>query len=209
MKRPSWTYPTIKKHITTACAAGLLLFTLSASAELITFDTLGDGDPIPAGYSRLQWDNFSTLDAVTEGTSGYLAGMKSKRNVAYNRYGSPARIYVGLNGSFTPLTAYVTAAWNDNLQLQVEGYLRGRRVFSRTYKLSATKPTIIKFGLRVDELYFTSSGGTNHGYGGGGTHFAMDNLQVTSVNPGAPVPTVVPEFSSKNPGAADSSTVSE
>jgi hypothetical protein len=215
MKRPSWTYPTIKKHITTACAAGLLLLTMSASAGLITFDTLGSSDlgaPVPSGYEQLQWDNFYVLNGITNeyNPSGYQKGVISRNNVVFNGDAFPASIYVGRGGSFTPLTAYVTAAWNDNLKLQVEGYLRGRRVFSLTYKLSAIRPTLIKLGgLKVDELVFTSSGGINHGYGHSGEQFALDNLQVTKVNPGTIVPTIVPEFSSKNPGAADPSAVSE
>jgi hypothetical protein len=185
---------TARKLVATTCAAGLLLFTMAAGAGLITFESLGFDDPIPAGYGSLQWENFSSLDATAVGPSGYLAGMISKTNIAFNVDGNPARIYVGHGGSFTPLTAYTTAAWNDNLKLQVEGYLRGRLVFSMTYKLSATKPTPIKLGGRkVDELVFTSFGGTDHGYGGGGTHFAMDNLQVTRVNPGVSVPTLVEE----------------
>jgi hypothetical protein len=185
MKKQNREYSTIKKYVATVCAIGLLWFTMAASASLITFESLGFDVPIPAGYGSLQWENFYSLDATAVGPSGYLAGMISKTNVAFNADGNPARIYVGRGGSFTPLTAYATAAWNDNLKLQVEGYLRGRRVFNVTYKLSATRPTLIKLGgLKVDELIFTSSGGTNHGYGSGGTHFAMDNLQVTRVNPG-------------------------
>jgi hypothetical protein len=179
MKKQSWKYFVGRKLIATACGAGLLLFTgMSASAGLIAFDTLGDGDAIPSGYSKLQWDNFSTLDAVAEGASGYRAGMISKKNVAYNRYGEPASIYVK-NGSFKPVMAFMTAAWNDNLEVQIDGYLKGRLVFSHTYILSATKPTLIVFGgARVDTLDFTSSGGTYHGYYGHGEHFAMDNLLV-------------------------------
>jgi hypothetical protein len=142
--------------------------------------------------------------------SGYQKGVKSRNNVVYNGGANPAGISVGPGGSFIPLSAYATAAWNDNLQLHVEGYLRGRLVFAMTYKLSATKPTLIKLGgRRVDELVFTSFGGTNHGYGYYGEHFAMDNLQVTSVNPGTIIPGVVLKSSSQNPGAADSYTASE
>jgi hypothetical protein len=217
MKRPSWTYPTIKKHLTTACAAGLLLLTLSATTAfgnaLLTFDSLVSSSAVPGGYGDLNWENFYALDAVNYGTnpSGYLAGMKSANNVLYNGGGSPARIYAGPGGSFIPLTAYATAAWNDNLRLQVEGYLRGRRVFSFTYKLSATRPTLIKLGgQKVDELVFNSYGGTDHaGYPGSGRHIALDNVSIKSVNRGTPVPAIVPEFSSKDTGAADSSPASE
>jgi hypothetical protein len=215
MKKSNWTCLSIKKYIATVCASGLLSFTLSAGAGLITFDELPNttaGLWVPPSYQQLVWSNFGYVNGTdySSNPSGYQRGVVSRHNVAFNSGGTPASISVGPGGSFVPLSAYVTAAWNDNLQLQVEGYLRGRRVINRTYKLSATKPTIIKFGVRVDQLVFTPSGGTPHsGYPGIGSNFALDNLQVTSVNPGTMVPGIVPEFSGKNPGAAAPSTLSE
>jgi hypothetical protein len=53
-------------------------------------------------------------------------------------------------------------------------------VFSKSYILSATHPTLIHFPSAVcDEVDFVTSGGLLHpGYEGGGEHFAMDNLSV-------------------------------
>jgi hypothetical protein len=216
MKKSNWTCLPIKKYIATVCASSLLSFTLSAGAGLIAFDELPNtttGLSVPPSYQQLVWSNFGYVNGVDcyLNPSGYQKGVKSRNNVVYNSGGAPASISVGPGGSFVPLSAYVTAAWNDNLQMQVEGYLRGRLVFSMTYKLSATKPTPIKLGGRkVDELVFTSFGGTPHsGYPGSGEHFALDNLQVTSLNPGTMVPAIIPEGSSKNPGAAGPSTLSE
>lgn len=175
MKKTSW------KYIVAACSACLFLFTASANAGLLTFDTLGTGESvIPSGYGGLQWDNFYSLDGLTYGQpSGYTPGVVSKSNVAYNGSGAPASIFVD-QGSFTPVLAYLTAAWNDNLKVQVKGYLRGRLVLNRTYTLSATKPMLVVFGPRVDELDFSSSGGTAHSayHTDPGYQFAMDNLLV-------------------------------
>ena len=170
----------IRKYVAATCGVCLFLFTLSANAGLLTFDTLGDRSPIPSGYGGLEWNNLYALDGLTyDVPSGYKPGVVSKSNVVYNGGGSPASIYVS-NGSFTPVLAYLTAAWNDNLKVQAKGYLRGRLVFNRTYTLSATKPLLVVFGAKVDELDFSSSGGTPHlAYGASpGYQFALDNLLV-------------------------------
>jgi hypothetical protein len=183
MKKISWKSALVGKLAVAAGTACLLLFTVSATVAhaqpIITFDTLSGGEvKIPNGYANLQWDNFFTVNGETYNKSGYQAGVVSKNNVAFNAYGEPADVYVD-SGSFTPIWAYLTAAWNDNLKVQVTGYLHGRMVFSHTYTLSATKPTLCIFGATVDELDFDSYGGTFHaGYDGGGEHFAMDNFFV-------------------------------
>jgi hypothetical protein len=178
MKRQNWTYLTMKKFAAAVCAAGLLLFTMSAGAGLITFDSLGNAEaPIPDGYAQLQWDNFYSLDGVHYGPSGYQRGVISRDNVAFNASGNPASISTP-GGFFTPYTAYVTAAWTDRLVLTVKGYYRGRPVLNRSYILRTTKPTLIKFGVKVDQLVFSTSNNSQ---------IAMDNLQIASVNPGVPV----------------------
>jgi hypothetical protein len=52
-----------------------------------------------------------------------------------------------------------------------------------TYTLSATAPTLIAFNYAgVDSVQFISFDGTLHqGYSGDGTHFAMDNMDITAV----------------------------
>jgi hypothetical protein len=182
MKKMTWKNIVAGKLVAAACGACLFLFTLPAAhAGLINFDvfdTSVDDILVPDGYGNLQWDNFYTLNGVTDTGSGYHSGVISKNNVAYNSYGEPASIFVD-SGSFKPVLGFFTAAWNDNLQLEIKGYLNGRLVFNKTYTLSATKPTPIVFGVRVDTLDFRSYGGTHHnGYGGSGEHFAMDSFIV-------------------------------
>jgi hypothetical protein len=171
MKKPSWEFPTIKKMIVAAGATGLLLFTMAAGTGLITFDNLVDHAAVPAGYAQLQWDNFTSLDGVHYGgNTGYTAGVISKNNVIYNGSGYPASIYANVKGgSFTPLSMYLTAAWTDKVQVQINGYLRGRLVLSRSYTLRTTKPTLIKLGVKVDELDFSTSDSSQ---------LAMDNLLI-------------------------------
>lgn len=183
MKKTSW------KKIAAACGVCLFLFTMSSQAgpasfkfgvELATFDSLGSEEgAIANGYGSLNWANFYSLDGVNYGEpSGYEAGVISSNNVAFNAYGYPAAIYSD-NYAFMLKSAYLTAAWNDNLHVQVKGYFLGRLVYTRTYILSATTPTLVKFpSALVSEVDFIASGGTPY-YDGDATHFAMDNLSYT------------------------------
>ncbi len=157
------------KYVVAACSACLLLFTASAGARLITFDSLGNSEaPIPGGYGNLQWDNIYTLNAVTYGTaSGYQVDMVSRNNVAFNADGAPASIFVN-SGSFKPVMAFVTAAWDDGLKLQIKGYLKGKLVLNRTFTLSTMRKSVITFGnVTVDELDFSTDLESQ---------FSMDNL---------------------------------
>jgi hypothetical protein len=155
--------------------------------DLITFDELpGSGSAVPADYHGLVWGNMNFLNAVDHNNaSGYYAGMISRSNVAYNGYGTNASL--GQASPFGLLSAYLTAAWNDNLQVQVLGYSVGTLLYSNNYILSATTPTLINFGYNgVTEVDFISSGGTQHpGYLGNGKHFVMDNVNILAT-PTAP-----------------------
>ena len=158
---------------------------MSANATLITFDDLpGSGAAVPNGYGGLDWSEFNYLDASspTYVNSGYLPGMVSPTRVAYNAYANVATID---DTPFTLNSAYLTAAWNDNLKVQVVGKLGGITLYDNTYTLSATAATLINFNyVGVDEVVFDSFGGTFHnGYSGSGEHFAMDNLLVNTVVP--------------------------
>jgi hypothetical protein len=186
MKKISWKSALVGRLVAAACAACLLLFTLSATvahAALLNFDTIGE-NAIPQGYGNLMWDNFYVLDAAdyANNPSGYLAGMVSAKNVAYNAFADPATISTSDKGFFILNSAFLTGAWNDNLVVTVKGYLFGGLVYTKRYTLSATHPTLIRFpAVPVQRVVFSSSGGTNHGYDDSGEHFAMDNLNVTVI----------------------------
>src|ERR1035437_10400760 len=173
-----------------AFAAALTLATsLSAQTYTITFDDLPEttgGIQITNGYSGLSWNNFYELDGVRawSGESGYAAGTVSSGNVALN--GSGTFAYISSGAPFNFVSAYMTAAWNDNLQVEVQGYVSGSSIpaYDNIYTLSATTPTLINFNYHgVSEVFFISSGGTLHsGYSHAepAEQFAMDNLTVTT-----------------------------
>ena len=182
--------------ITSSVAALTVTAPVSGASDLITFDDLGGyiadqtGSDnahgtamIPAGYYGLTWKNFEPLNAVAYlgNPSGYGAGLLSVSNVAFNYSAYPASI--SKTNAFDLVSGNFTAAWNDNLQLQVVGTAAGGLLYSNNYVLSATTPMLINFNyLGVTNVTFTASGGTAHTayttfpY----STFALDNLTVRS-----------------------------
>ena len=170
---------------------GLLTAFLGAATTLtaqplITFDDrpagTNDSIDIPNGYGGLNWDNFSTYDDLSASHSapnGYLAGMISPHNVALNTFGTPASISSATG--FDLGSGYFTAAWFDDLHLQIQGYQGAVLAYDHTYILSAVSPSLIILNYAdVTSVTFNSFGGTLHpGYDHGmGTQFALDDLQI-------------------------------
>jgi len=162
-------------------------FTGAAEAATLTFDDLPDPyyNTIPNGYGGLQWDNFNYLNTVYNtglyGSNGYTFGTISGPRVALNAYGTPASIM-----SATPFrlnSAYVTGAFNDGLQVEVEGFVGNTLTYDRTYTVNSTAASLIVFDYAgVNQVTFTSFGGIEHGYpNGGGVQFVMDNLTINAV----------------------------
>ena len=112
------------------------------------------------------------------GTNGYYYGMVSAPNVAFNDWGGPAEIdSPGTNFNF--LSAYLTGAWNDNLNIEVQGFNGTNLLYDQTVVASATNPTLFAFNyLDIDSLTFNSFGGQKDPAfpPGGGAQFAMDNM---------------------------------
>jgi hypothetical protein len=180
------------KHILALGTAGAAIATLSAIAPAqaitINFDDIPE-NPIANGYQGFNWDNFYALNAVTFGIqpSGYRNGMVSPVNVAFNPFGSPAS--VSSSNPFTFNSVFLTGAWNDNLTIQVQGFLGTTEQYNQTVVASAFSPTLFTFDFTgIDKVTFTSSGGTNAGFGRVGTQFAMDNLRVNEATTPVPVP---------------------
>jgi hypothetical protein len=164
------------------CAVLLAVTTISVSAVTINFDDLTSDQPIPNGYNGFNWTNFYVYDAVNDpdnlSPSGYDVAWISPNNVAFNGFGNPALLS---NTLFNLNSAYLTAEWRDNLDVEVIGSLLGVPIYDNTYALSATAPTLINFNyLGIDSVQFISFGGTHHpGYDAfDGTQFAMDNVVI-------------------------------
>ncbi len=173
-------------------------FGLWAADPVIKFDDLpANFIAVPAGYHGLNWSGLTSLNGVSYASnpSGYQAGVVSPDSVIYGGGGGTGVISAPM---FDLNSAYATAAWNDNLQFEAKGYIKGTLVYDLITSLSATNPTLVQFNFYgVDEVDFTSSGGTHHaGYVGVGANFALDNVNVTTYVPYAPALITNPGFES-------------
>jgi PEP-CTERM motif-containing protein len=180
-----------RSHLTLLMAAAALLLLNSPSlfAGTITFDDLADngvGTLIANGYAGLNWNNFAALNTLSFGTpSGYQNGTVSAPNVAFNVAALPAAFSSG--GNFTLNSGYFTGAWNDGLTITVMGLENGLLVDVTNFVVNTSGPTLETFNWSgINEVDFSSAGGTNHGYNNSGTQFALDNLVINA-------PTTTPE----------------
>jgi hypothetical protein len=176
----------VRVFLVPAVCLGLLVFSAfsARSQTVVTFDDLplntSIGSFVPSSYQGLIWSNFGAVNAIlltaTEGSNGYYNGMVSPSNVAFNAYANPAEIDSVTNFNF--LSAYLTGAWNSNLNIEVQGFRSGVQLYDTTVVASATSPTLFTFGFtNVDRLHFNSFGGEDAGFpSGSDTHFVMDNF---------------------------------
>lgn len=179
----------MNKYNHSLAAAGLALAALFsspvASATTLTFDDLNGGDTVENGYGGLSWDNLYanfTAPGASGSYTGFNPGTVSSSIALYNGYGDAASI--SSSTAFTFNSAYLTAAWNDGLQIQVTGYSNGTQTYSSLLTASATQATLFNFDwVDVDRITFSASGGTQIYFTGGGTNFVLDNLTIN-----APVP---------------------
>lgn len=153
------------------CGAGRTLQTLTfTGGNAINGDLSADG--FVAGTN-----NAYELNGDTYEISGYKFGTVSHPWVTYNGYGEPAD-YVR-SGHWDLNSMYATAAWNDGLTATFVGWRAGVQVYTKSFTLNTSGPTLLQLNFKdIDRLTVSGSGGTNHGYNGGGTHVAMDNWQV-------------------------------
>jgi hypothetical protein len=167
-----------------ALLGGANFYSPSAAATTITFDDLSDdgsGTQIANGYQALNWTNWFVLNTPTftsaSGSNGFAAGTVSAPNVAFNGFGDTA---ITSDNIFTLTSAYLTAAWRDDLQVTMTGKLLGVTIHMATFSPSAIAPTLEVFNWDgIDEVNLFSTGGTQHpGYSGDGTEVAMDNLTI-------------------------------
>jgi hypothetical protein len=131
------------KHFAFVLLSVLLTSVCSGSGvttSLIEFDDLGDatgtsGIQVPNGYGNgnFTWDGFYVVDGVneTDNPSGFQAGVISPNNVAFNGNGAAATL--SSSQAFTLSSAYLTAARDDDLNLEVQGYSSGALIYDNTY----------------------------------------------------------------------------
>ena len=171
--------------------------TANAGTFTMTFDDLPDpvagqfwgwhGGDVPSTYFGLQWQGFlyENVPANSQqyggSAGGLLSGLMSGSNVAFDGAPGPELSSTSL---FDLNSAYVTAAWRDNMQMEVLGFAGGLLRYDLTYTLQSTRATFIQFDLLgVDSVRFNTYGGTVHPYPyGGNNYFAVfDNVTVAVI----------------------------
>jgi hypothetical protein len=165
-------------------------------ATIINFDDLISDQVIPNGYFGLNWTNAYVYDAADDPdhlghnhnpplADGYDVAFVSSPNVAFNGGNNGSNpITISSNAIFNLNSAYLTSVWNDNLQVEVIGYVLGTPIYDQKFYPSATAHTLETFNyIGVDSVEFIPSGGTQHpGYTAFmGTYFAIDDLNIDLV----------------------------
>jgi hypothetical protein len=153
-----------------------------AGATVLDFENQGEQTPIANGYGGFNWSYMYALNGKTAFPgSGYDRGRVSGDYVAFNAWGQLA--VTSSSDVFDFNGAYLTGAWNDGLNVRIQGYSNSNLLYDTTVVTSAFASTYFAFNyLGVDELKFTSFGGTSAGFNWSGTHFAMDNFTFNETN---------------------------
>jgi hypothetical protein len=185
--------------ITTAGAICVAMaLTNSAQATTLTFDTPLNDPPTTDfldGYGGFDWNNFGRMLSLSWPPGfGYRNGMVSFPHVIYNLFGDPAEI--SRSSLFTFNSAYFTGAFNNDLNILVEGFQAGTPLFSQTIVVDVTAPTLFNFNWSgIDGLRFTSFGGVPGApFGFGGNHFVMDNFTFNESVSAVPTPALLPSL---------------
>lgn len=138
---------------------------------------------MPNGYNNIDWTN-ANANMPSSTTNGYYTGTVSKPYSVFNPYGNPLTMTSDNSSLFNLYSLSIAAAWNDNLQVQVNGYNSNVLIVSNIYTIQVFTVSRLTFTgyTGLDSVTLTSSGGTtNPSVTGSGTHFAMDNICLTFI----------------------------
>ena len=155
-------------------------------ATLLNFDTgLTSNVPIPNGYGGLNWSNVVALNADTFVPSGYQNGTVSHAFVALNEdaNGVAATATISNPTPFDFNSVYLTGAWNDGMQILVQGFQGANPAYSQTVTVSYYTPTLFNFNYLGVNSVLLSVAAPGTVIQEGGTYFAMDNLTVNGSVP--------------------------
>ena len=169
----------IKKSlaITLALSFGFI-GSAATHAAVITFDDLPNiefADVISNGYQGFDWSWFNYIDKFALPNTGFEQGVVSGKYAAYNDFAATATT----SGSpFDFNGAYLTAAWNDGLNIEVSGFVNGIGQYTKTVVVNTAQAQWFDFNFYgVDTLSFRSYGGErNPQLDNDGEHFILDNF---------------------------------
>src|ERR1041385_2732768 len=127
-------------------AIAYLVSIVITPATTLLFDELSPSN-LPTNYSGFQWSGWLVAnDAPILPPNLYSNAIVSPHNVIGNIDGrsttlgnGPAFLFFNLN------SAYLTAEYNDGLQIEVQGFSGGAMVYDNTYTINATSPSFVQF----------------------------------------------------------------
>jgi hypothetical protein len=170
--------------LATLLGAAICAMTGTALAGVFGFDTIPPFTVPPPGYAGIStWDgSIQSINAdCCNGTmSGYFVNNVSPPNEGFDPFGNPADLGSPTDPTFTLSQFYTGAAWNDGEDLHIVGLLNGVPVAGDDVHvtISAIGPAqlVVLNWSGINQVDFTPSGGTNHGWNGSGEHFIIDDL---------------------------------
>lgn len=181
----------MKKLLTLWTIVFMFCFAGIVNAAMMNFDDLdvsGHCGQITTyqGFNFINGGIFET-DEYTSQHTGYYNGAVSPHNVLLN-WGSQD-LNMNSGSTFTFNDAYFTAAWNDELEVEISGWLGTEELYNSIFHVDTQNPYLATFNWTgIDSILIETQGGINHGYEGAGTHVAIDNLRYNEPIGAAPVP---------------------
>ena len=164
----------------------ILMLVGSAHANTVNFDSFSDAlGALPAGYEGFDWSarGYYHLDSEWPG-SGYDYGTVSGSYAFFNALGLGVTITKADNSIFDFNSAYLTAALNVGLNIELIGYLDSAETYSETVVVGTSEATLFNFDfLGIDTLYIHSWGGIPYySSGASSTQFVMDDFTYTDAS---------------------------
>ena len=168
--------------------------TITTQAAVITFDDLPatELDAIPDGYQGFNWGaspmvNVNYFHKNLLPNTGFENGVVSGDYAAFNFLATTSTI---TGDQFDFNGAYLTAGWNDDLSIEVTGFLNNLALFTKTVVVNTQQAQWFDFNfMGINSLSLRAWGGTSIDGTEGNDFFIMDNFTINE-------PTAVPESSS-------------
>ncbi|CAF3434402.1 unnamed protein product [Rotaria socialis] len=162
---------TLTNHVQT-----LQLAVYNPTSRLITFDKLIeienkiDSGVLPEFYEGLRWINVWYMHEQWVKTNHAISGWKNAYThnhtcVAFNGKGNSMKICsknIG-NETFSLISFEATAAWHDNLQINIIGQRVKQEIYSKTIILQFNQSKVFQFDWKnIDQIKFIPVNGTYH-----------------------------------------------
>ena len=168
----------------------------NTQAAVITFDDLPatELDAIPDGYQGFNWGaaamaNVSYFDKKILPGTGFATGVVSGDYAAFNFLATTSTISTTGGEQFDFNGSYLTAGWNDGLNIEVSGFLNSVQLFTQTVVVNTSAAQWFDFNFAgINSLSLRAWGGTSTDGTLGNDFYVMDNFTVNE--------TAVPESSS-------------